>query len=326
MRHVTAGDTKAGIITTGRWTGGKMPERSLAGLRLGVFGKGGAGKSTLVVLLARALRRRAYSVLVLDADSTNVGLAQAMGLASEPEPLLEYFGGMVFSGGAVTCPVDDPTPLPGARVSLAQLPARYLGVSHEGIHLLAAGKLGALGPGAGCDGPIAKIARDIQVIDIGPADVTVVDFKAGFEDSARGALTTLDWALAVVDPTVAAQRMAIHLHRLVARLRAGATPAISHLQRPELRELALRWYREARVRGVLAVLNRVPDPGTEAYLRRALGAAGPPVIGTLAEDQSIGELWLRATSVHSARLADGVSKLASVLEEVTQEAPLPHAG
>jgi MinD-like ATPase involved in chromosome partitioning or flagellar assembly len=48
--------------------------RPLSGLRIGVFGKGGAGKSTVAVLLARALRARGYSVLVLDADSTNVGL------------------------------------------------------------------------------------------------------------------------------------------------------------------------------------------------------------------------------------------------------------
>lgn len=291
-----------------------MPLRSLAGLRVGVFGKGGSGKSTVVVLLARALRERGYGVLVLDADSTNVGLAQALGLAGEPDPLLDYFGGMVFSGGAVTCPVDDPTALAGARLSLAAFPPRYVGQSPDGVNLLVAGKLGTLGPGAGCDGPIAKIARDLQVSDIGPAGVTLVDFKAGFEDSARGAVTSLDWALVVVDPTPAALRMARDLHRLVTQMHAGVPPAVRHLERTDLQSLAISLFREAPVRGVLAVLNRVPDRATETYLRAALEPDGPTVIGVLAEDPSVREHWLRAEPVVSAALGDAVVRMAETLE------------
>ena len=59
--------------------------------------------------------------MILDADSTNLGMPGALGLTSEPEPLLDLFGGMAFSGGRVTCPVDDPTPLPGGGRSSAQV-------------------------------------------------------------------------------------------------------------------------------------------------------------------------------------------------------------
>jgi cellulose biosynthesis protein BcsQ len=59
----------------------KMP---LNGNRIGLFGKGGAGKSTVTVLLARALRKRDYSVCVLDADSTTSGCSRFSILLTHP--------------------------------------------------------------------------------------------------------------------------------------------------------------------------------------------------------------------------------------------------
>lgn len=50
-------------------------EQVLTGKRIGIFGKGGAGKSTVAVLLIEALWKRGYEVCVLDADSTNTGLS-----------------------------------------------------------------------------------------------------------------------------------------------------------------------------------------------------------------------------------------------------------
>ena len=102
-----------------------MNGKPLGGLEVGLFGKGGAGKSTVTVLLARGLSEEGYHPVVLDADSTNVGLSQALGARTAPAPLLEHFGGLVFSGGAVTCPVDDPTPLPDAEVDLSDLSPRF---------------------------------------------------------------------------------------------------------------------------------------------------------------------------------------------------------
>jgi CO dehydrogenase nickel-insertion accessory protein CooC1 len=267
-------------------------EKILGGKRIGIFGKGGSGKSTVTVLLAKSLRDAGYEVCVLDADSTNVGLAQALGIAQTPEPLLDYFGGMVFSGGAVTCPVDDPTPLAGADVVMDELPERYNGRSPDGIRLFIAGKMGDKGPGAGCDGPIAKIARDFQPQYGGAQPVTLVDFKAGFEDSARGNVVSLDWIVVVVDPTVAAVQMAIHMRDMVDQLKAGGLPATAHLALPELVELAYQLYRDAKVQGVLFILNKVNDEFSERFLREKLSAAGIEPIGVIPDTPALSRAWL----------------------------------
>jgi CO dehydrogenase nickel-insertion accessory protein CooC1 len=296
-----------------------MDERPLSGLRIGLFGKGGAGKSTVTVFLARSLRNLGYSVVVLDADSTNVGLAKALGISREPLPLLEYFGGMVFSGGRVTCPVDDPAPLEGASIVLGELPAGYVARNPDGVWLLTGGKLGHLGPGAGCDGPIAKIARDLRATDVGSGTVMLVDYKAGFEDSARGALTSLDWALAVVDPTTAALRMAIDLDRMAEDIRTGVPPATRHLE-PEAAEQAVRLFREAQVKGVLVVLNRVLGEDAERYVRDSLESEGARVVGVFGEDPSIQRQWLRGERLGSARLSKAAARLSERLEGAERDA------
>ncbi len=301
-----------------------MSDRPLSGLRIGLFGKGGAGKSTVTVLLARGLVQLGYHPIVLDADSTNIGLARALGAGEGPLPLIDHFGGMVFTGGAVTCPVDDPTPLSGAELDLERLPARFQSGTAQGIRLLVGGKMGDLGPGAGCDGPIAKIARDVRVRSTASEPLLLVDFKAGFEDSARGVLTGLDWAVVVVDPTTASLHMALHMDQMVRKIKGGIPPATAHLDDPALVELARRQFRESRIQGVVAVLNRVPDADTEAYMRGRLGISrGPRVIGVLPEDRTLQTQWLRGEEVGSEALEENVRSIALALEALGIQDPAP---
>lgn len=288
--------------------------KALAGRRIGVVGKGGAGKSTATVFMAKVLRERGYEVFILDADSTNVGLHEALGLERAPTSLIDYFGGMVFSGGSVTCPVDDPTPLPGAEVSLDQLSRDYYARNQEGITLLAAGKIGDLGPGAGCDGPINKIARDFKIQAEGISPITLVDFKAGFEDSARGAITSLDWVLVVVDPTNAAIQMAIHMKNMVSQMKAGKPPSTNHLQSPALVELAKRIFQEAKVKDVMAILNRVRDAEMEGYLREKLSVGGIKLLGTISEDPSLTIAWLKGTPLDGTELRQEAERIVTALE------------
>jgi CO dehydrogenase maturation factor len=287
--------------------------KSLSGKRIGILGKGGSGKSTVAVVLAKAVRDLGYHVCLLDADSTNIGLAQALGFDHSPETLLEYFGGMVFSGGFVTCPVDDPTPLPGADIYLDKIPPQFF-VQKDGLTLLTAGKIGSLGPGAGCDGPIAKIARDLIIHINAEPVVTLVDFKAGFEDTARGAITSLDWAIVVVDPTLAAIEMASEMYDMIARMKSLELPATLHLESPELVALANKIFIESRIKGVLSVLNKVQNQETEIYMTKELLARSIKPIGIIYEDPSMSIKWLKGKPLVGSEIEQEAQNIAKVLE------------
>ena len=293
-------------------------ERVLNGKRIGIFGKGGCGKSTVAVLLAKVLRSIGYDVCLLDADSTNVGLSKALGAERDPVPLLDYYGGMVFSGGFVTCPVDDPTLLVGAHISVDELPEAYHETTPAGIHLFVAGKMGDKGPGAGCDGPIAKIARDFRPGYANETPVTLVDYKAGFEDSARGNIISLDWIIVVVDPTSAAIQMAINMRDMVVQLKAGRLPATAHLEHPDLVELVNQLYREARVKGVLFILNRVRDEETERYIRDKLAEHGIKPIGTIHDDPSLSIAWLKGEPLTKTTNNHEVERIVEELEKAEE--------
>ena len=287
--------------------------RPLSGSRIGIFGKGGSGKSTITVLLAKAFINRGYEVCVLDADSTNVGLHQAFGIEDSPEPLIDCFGGMVFSGGAVTCPVDDPTPLSDAEIVIEDLPSRFVRRSIEGVWLLIAGKMGDRGPGSGCDGPMTKIARDLRLHSKKSDCVTLLDFKAGIEDSARGVLVGLDQAVVVVDPTLAAVQMAINMSDLVDRIQKGDLPATAHLEHPDLVAAARNLYSQARIQRVLVVLNRV-ELESSTHLIELLARRDLHPVARIRLDPSISAAWLMGERLETRQAQQDIQGLVVALE------------
>jgi CO dehydrogenase nickel-insertion accessory protein CooC1 len=292
---------------------------TLSGKRIGIFGKGGSGKSTLTILLAREFSQKGYEVCIIDADSTNIGLSQALGYNQPPVPLLDYFGGMAFSGGLVTCPVDDPTPLPNAEIEIEELPQKYYQQSAEGITLLTAGKIGNQGPGAGCDGPIAKIARDLRIHIRGKQPVTLIDFKAGFEDSARGAVTSLDWVIVVVDPTVAAVEMVANMKDMVEQIKADVLPATAHLETDQLVFWANKIFTESNVQEVFCILNQVQDPEVEDYLREKLIQHGIEPIGAVYREDTISLSWLKGLPIEKTRANKEIGNVIAKFEQFEKE-------
>jgi CO dehydrogenase nickel-insertion accessory protein CooC1 len=284
--------------------------------RIGILGKGGAGKSTCAVFVARAMAGRGHKVVILDADSTNRGLHLALGIAEMPRSLIEFFGGTVFRGGTVSCPVDDPMPLKQARISLTDLPGDYLGESPESITYLAAGKLGSDGPGAGCDGPLAKIARDLVIGDDTGDCVTLIDLKAGLEDMVRGVITGLDLVVVVVDPTVASLALAQETVAMVKAIKAGELPATRHLESEDLVRVANETYRNARIKHALVLLNRISSNDIEQRLKLRLAEAGITVSGSIPERPEVSARWLEGRRLPESSDIDGIASVVARAEDL----------
>jgi len=291
-------------------------KKILAGQRIGILGKGGSGKSTVTVLMARAFQHLGYQVNILDADSTNIGLFRALGFDSQPMSLLDYFGGTEFSGGLVSCPVDNPAVLPKSTISLKSLPKRYYR-QMPGLNFLVAGKIGDRGPGAGCDGPISKITRDLKIVDSGKFPVTLIDLKAGLEDFARGVVTSLDWIITVVDPNIAAIQVAVDIKNLVLDIKAGKQPATKHLKSKILIRAANRIYRQAKIKNSFALLNKIDNSRIERSLIKSLESQGVRVIGTLKQASSLSSSWLRGKALANSEAEGVLEKAINNLQKET---------
>jgi len=236
----------------------------LRGKRILVCGKGGSGKSTFVALSAAALQRRGYQVMVLDGDASNpeglVRLLFGLGVAGEPQPLIDFFGGIE----RVTCPVDDPSPLtrrdddipvPQRRIDLfAEIPEAYY-LRRGPLTLLQVGKIRHYGQG--CDGPAEKVVRDFLIR--GDA-VNLIDMKAGIEHFGRRIPDRMDIILGVLDYTLESVSIALRI---------------------------AEFCEEACIRNFWLVLNKIGSAEVEAMLMEKLGALRERVLGVLSYDQGL---------------------------------------
>jgi CO dehydrogenase maturation factor len=264
------------------------PGKPFAGKRLLVCGKGGSGKSSVVVLMANVLSDKGYEVLALDGDASNPGgLARLLlGVVKGPRPLIEFFGGRA----RVECPVDNPKPLTREgdayslvekNIEMAEIPPEYL-MKKGGISLLQVGKIREACEG--CDGPMSKVTRDFIVKG---EQVTVIDVEAGVEHFGRGVERNIDAVLVVVDPA--------YESFMVAEKVAEFSHAIG-------------------VKGVWAVLNKVPSPEVESVMTEELRKRKIGILGPVYEDPELERAGLMGTPIGKSKASDEVRKMVDELE------------
>jgi CO dehydrogenase maturation factor len=169
-------------------------------MKILICGKGGSGKSTTVALIAKNLTTQGYRVLVVDADESNYGLNQQLGL-KEPKELMDQIGGkkalmdkmlIARSGG-------EKTPIFTEDVSIDGIPHDCLS-KKDNLYLLQIGKVKHFAEGCAC--PMGGLSKDfLKHLKLGSKDIALIDTEAGVEHIGRGVAGEVDLVLAVLDPS-----------------------------------------------------------------------------------------------------------------------------
>ena len=170
-------------------------------MKIMICGKGGSGKSTITVLLARAFSQSGKKVLVVDADESNQCLHRLLGVTL-PENIMDHMGGRkgvrekLFSKE----PVKEKEAVPlKAHMGIDDIPDALI-ADADGVKLLLIGKITEFGEGCAC--MIGNISKHLLgKLDEGPDAVVIIDAEAGLEHFGRRVNTGCDLMFCVIDPT-----------------------------------------------------------------------------------------------------------------------------
>lgn len=211
-------------------------------MKIEVSGKGGSGKSTVSVLLARSLAKQGYKVLLVDADESNVGLENLLG-TSPPVHLLEYLGGKKGFKEKLNqqMMLDNPAGVFSGKQRISDIPRECI-ASSDGIDMLIIGKIHLFGEGCAC--PIGVLAKKfLASIETQNNEVILVDTEAGVEHFGRGIVGECDRILGVIDPTAESFKLAQKMSDMAAKANKPlyfilnkVEPAIEPIMRHHLNE------------------------------------------------------------------------------------------
>ncbi|MDI9394419.1 MAG: P-loop NTPase [Euryarchaeota archaeon] len=178
-----------------------------------ICGKGGSGKSTITALLAKAMARKGYNVLVVDSDESNFGLHRQLGVEI-PEDFMNYLGGKkslgekmmkAFQTGDIASIFDE-------KWGISEIPEAYT-VEKGGIKIMAVGKIHDFGEGCAC--PMGALAKNLlKNIETTSGELVLVDTEAGIEHFGRGVEEGCDIVLMVLDPSYESIRLSEKIKQL----------------------------------------------------------------------------------------------------------------
>ncbi|CAN5568849.1 carbon monoxide dehydrogenase accessory protein CooC [soil metagenome] len=220
-------------------------------MRIGVAGKGGAGKTTVSATMARLFARRGYDVNALDGDP-NPNFAAALGLppgdiarltrVPREGVLEERIGPDREASLHLTRPFED-------------VVREYGAIGPDGVRMLT--MTGLLGANQGCICGQHSMVRGF-VDELGatrPEDITILDTEASIEHLSRGTVSSVDALLVVVEPYFRALETLGRTVPLALELGIPATYVVANKIRSEWDQSTIREYSD---RLGVKVLGMIP--------------------------------------------------------------------
>ncbi len=262
-------------------------------MKVCVCGKGGTGKSTIVMLLAYELTRRGKEVVVIDSDESNAGLYRILGLGHAPRPLIELAGGkrnvmpLMNQGSDTLVPHEDSkSVLIQPEIRMADLPTEFV-VCKEGCCLIVVGKIHQALEGCAC--PMGVLTREfLKRLRLKTDEIAIVDMEAGIEHFGRGIETNVDAVIAVVEPSLESIAAAGRIKELT----TGAG---------------------ARFAGV--IVNKVSTDEIERHVVSELSRRDIGMLGVIRHHQEIADAALLGQTLKELSCAEQIVPIADGLAE-----------
>lgn len=217
------------------------------GLKIGVVGKGGVGKTTVSSLLARTFAAQGLRVVAVDTDS-NPNLGLSLGLDLNETEAIPTLPRSVIVGTRGDYAVDELFDTFGVATP-------------TGVTVLSALRVTEAGAGCTCGGHSTVRSLLGEALHE-RADVTIVDMEAGIEHLSRsgGTLAHVDLLVIVMDPS----------HKSV--VTAARTIALAT-------ELGITRH--------IAVGNKANLPADAEFFAEQCAALGVPLVGVIPLDPAV---------------------------------------
>ena len=245
--------------------------------KIAVAGKGGVGKSTVVVLVANALQEDGYTVLVIDTDESNPGLYRLFGFAEPPRPLPVDSDRVPGREAAL-----NPNWPLNAPYSIQDIPAPFV-VANGRLKFLAMGKI--TDPFQGCACSMVDVVRDLVgnlVLNDDSKQAVLVDMEAGVESFGRGVERSVDTVLIVVEPSFESMALA---------------------------EKAKYMADGIGLKRVHAILNKMPSDQIASRVTGELKKMGIEPLGSVFFDPEISAAGLEGTALRASRARNDIKEI-----------------
>ncbi|MBN1381208.1 MAG: P-loop NTPase [Deltaproteobacteria bacterium] len=254
--------------------------------KIAVCGKGGTGKSTMVTLMAQALTKLNYSVLVMDTDESNPGLYRFLDFEKTPKPLSTLMSRFSYKGQ----PEEGTDWIMLPEIKVSDIPPEFI-PSQNGIKFLMVGKIED--PFQGCACEMSDVSRGLVLrLKLAENEIILIDTEAGIESFGRGVERSVDMVLSVVEPAFEAMALAekiIYMAEGMGINRAGA------------------------------VLNKVPSENIKEKMIAELKARNVQTLGTIHFDPKVQEAGFEGRPPINSKAAEEVEGITKLLMNIVQQ-------